>query len=320
MYKRQGEELPQGHWPQQGPPKKPPITGTGDLPPDQNSETVEIIERKLKVIGNLPTVTDIKLSEQKTKSSSDNIKEPKDKHSSGDPTGKDKGVGGLSSNTPIEYQGYGVLIDLWETLNKMKESPKYKKEITEVQWYVPSLGYGDSEPLRLTPIPELSEDDLIKFEHLLKNKSNKDVDDYLKKINSWNSVTRMGEDKFIRGALIIRIRIKGQHIFFVEIERRQNQDEYSVTKLADKEKFSGLIFILKDLDKLDDWLHTLFNNTAFFLGIMSKSVSLCPGYAHPYQHRTASWQQWPQEASIIKALSHVGVGLKSLSEKEEKID
>lgn len=318
LAKGKDEELPQGHWPQQGPPKKPPITGTGDLAPDNNSETVEIMAHKFKFIGVLPVVTDKKLTEQKTRGNSDNVKDSKDKHSSGDPTGKNKGVGGLSSSSLIEYKGYGVLIDLWETLNKMKDSPKYKNSITEVQWYVPSLGYGDSEPLRLIPIPTLDRVDLLKFTHLLINKSNKDVDEYLKKINSWNSVTRMSEDKFIRGVLIIRIKVKGQYLFLVEIERRQNnQGEHSETQSTDKEKYSGLIFSLRDPKKLDDWLNTLLNNTAFFLGIMSKSASLCPGDAHPYQHRKAAWEEWHQEASIIKALSNIGIDLKDLSAKKK---
>ena len=316
--KGKDEDLPQGHWPQEGPPRKPPITGIGDLPPDHSSETVEIMNREFEFLGVLPTVIDKKLTEQKTKGNSDNINDPKDKHSPGDPTSKGKGVGGLSSKTPIEYQGYGVLIDLWDTLNKMKDSSKYKNKITEVQWYVPSLGYGDSEPLKLIPIPELGIDDLPNFNQLLINKSKKDIEEHLKKVNLWNSVTRLSDDKFIRGVLTIRIQVKGQYVFLVEIERRQKNQSTPSEATTDKERFSGLIFILKDLDKLDNWLHILLNNTAFFVGIMSKSVSLCPGNAHPYQHRKAAWEDWSQEASIVKALSHVGIGLKSLSAKKIK--
>jgi hypothetical protein len=90
----------------------------------------------------------------------------------------------------------------------------------------------------------------------------------------------------MRGLVVMRIKIDGKTIFFIEQGRRRDE---TAEKESDKEeKFSGLVFVLDLGADLEIMLYTIMAILPQKLGVMKHVLNHCQGEAYTYRHASAT--------------------------------
>lgn len=71
----------------------------------------------------------------------------------------------------------------------------------------------------------------------------------------------------------------------------------------------GMVFVLDDREQFEQWLQIVLSQVRHVKGIVQKLIDNCecPGMVGGFKHSTTKADEVPCEASLINALSKVGV-------------
>lgn len=271
---------------------KPPeiIDLTGDLEPDSQAISAEIEDTDFEEMGK-PRVV-IKMKPDLAKSSAG----PKTKgtdasmFSSGEAHGSGQGVGYASISAKPVAETYGMLLDMWNAMQFLKE--KYPHSIESVEYYTFSDGYKTGIEPKLIGLEPFSEDDEV------------------------NSTTRkwpyidIKTCQEIRGILVARIVANGRHIHVIEIQRRPQKKKDKNGNAEDaEENYKGLAFVLDNQREFGRWLRLLLSEIRLVRGVVQKLLEKCPGRAATFKHSAAGSDEVPCEAAVLNALDKMGIGV-----------
>ncbi|WP_036955622.1 hypothetical protein [Pseudoalteromonas sp. A2] len=312
---------PKGGWNTQPPKTERPIVNvTDEGRPDSNSEIVRLSDRRFRVLGIPRRIKDVHLDKAKTSGQKRNLPDPSGKSSQGDPSGNNKGIGNTSLGAPQIYESEGKLNDLWNTLNIMASDKHYGRYITKVQWYVYDQEFSSEEPIQLSSFSPAKEEDLDNYKHLKIDPSAAEDKNKLllaerRKVLHWSYIEaeenglKNARDKYFRGCLILKIIVRGRPIYLLEIERKVELVKGEQEQSKEKESFSGMVFTIQNDTELKKWAHLLLTELPIFKGVVAKVMVKCPGTADKYPHRSASWEVWPLEATVINAFKKIGISI-----------
>lgn len=269
---------------------KPPaiIDLTGDVEPDPDAISAEVEDPDFEVLGKPRVVIDMR--KDRAKGSAGHKLEGSDAsaYSSGEPHGRDQGVGYAAIHTRQVFESHGALRDMWNAMLLLKA--KHGDLIQSVEWFTFEDGYrSDVEPNLIKLRPFKMEDN---------------VDGTTRKWPYMDNVTLLQ----LRGVLTTRVIAMGKHIHIFEIQRRPRTKTDSNGNMEDVEdSFRGLVFVLDDQNELEAWIRQFLTNVRPVRGVVERLVGECPGNAYAFKHSAASHEEVPCEAAVINALGKMGV-------------
>lgn len=261
---------------------------TGDVEPSNDYGAVELEEPDFEILNEPRIVKDVTRDKAKDSSGKKHDKSA-DSFSSGETHGTDKGVGYASSHARPVLESNGVLRDMWEAILFLAESRPGL--VRKVEWFTFEDGYShDKEPK------------LVTIEHF------DDTDDGITTdIRNWpylDSVSKSG----VRGVLVVRIHVEGMRLYILEVQRRVRLSIDSDGQEKQKEEsFKGFICTLNDQSEFESWLRSYLSNIRIVKGVSQKLIGSCPGRAAVFKHSVASSDKVACEASVLNALSKMGV-------------
>lgn len=250
---------------------KPPIVNlTSEEEPDQGSSIVEIEDDSFRIIGSRRPVIDrpARIVKQGVRAVSILGKGDETRFSGGAEFGSGKGVGAAYIQAPEVVESLGVQIGMWNALIEL--SRIYAERISPVEWYTFDDGFNSIGPPKQIPFAEYAKS---------KSRPNSGVP---RRAINWVYIDQ--SNKTMRSLLIMRIKISGNCIYFVEPSRRQIENpKVGIDK---EESFRGLAFKLDVDDELDDTLLILMNEMPMVSGVMKNVLSRFrfPGDAYAYKH------------------------------------
>lgn len=132
--------------------------------------------------------------------------------------------------------------------------------------------------------------------------------DIIRSVRNWPYLSV--EDRSRRGALLARVRVGTEHIYFFEIQRRMTiTEDDSGNDVFSEESFRGMVFKLKNGNDLETWVVELMAKSRGTKGVLVGIAPECPGMAELYKHNSAQTEKIPCEAAVRNALKKMGVKL-----------
>lgn len=248
---------------------KPPIVDlTSDEEPDQGSSIVEVQDDPFQVIGERRTVIDKPLRTRKRTGHVTNV--PGDgnenRFSGGAEGGSGKDVGYAHILTPEIGESVGTQLGMWTALVGLKDG--VDNNIEYVQWFTFEDRFqSNGLPKQIFFRPFRNPDQLLRSGEK-------------PRVINWVYIDP--DAKRMRGLVVMRIKIDGEIIYFIEQGRRRNE---AAEKEKDKEeKFSGLVFKLDQEADLEIMLEEIMFHLPRQLGIMKHVLNYCRGEAYAYKH------------------------------------
>jgi hypothetical protein len=269
---------------------------TGDEDPDSGSAKVEILDPAFVKLGEARVIFDVRGQLHQGTPGTKWRGVSRDKFSGGDSHGSGKGVGRAAIHAEAIMESEGILLDMWKALLFMKEK---HKEIETAEWFTFKTGFlADKEPK------------LISLEPF--NNATEIKDANLRNWPYFDIATLTS-----RGVLVMRTKVAGKMFYMIEIQRRPRKTKKKDgTVKPDEQKFQGLIFTLKDQNRLSSWLRRFLADIRPSKGVMSKLAGKCPGMAKPFNHSSARSGQVSCEAAILNAFRIIGISLTENIQKQ----
>jgi len=329
---------PLGGWPRTHKDITPPIKNlTDDERPDTDTETQELKEMAFVPQGHRRHVIHQPLDEAKTRGQDGPPRKEGDPLGSGDGEGRGKGIGKSTSSSPDALTSNGVVKDMWDTLNKIAMSNKYSPEITNVRWFVPGHPFdgSDSADIKLMQIDLPNEAQLeMYFDADNPNLTDIEIQDinakrsaainwcYIRKDRKDESKTRH------RGLLVMTAAIGASNICIIEIERRfkvevmisEDNDSSEKSELqtveSERNNFTCLSFLYTSDKQLETVANKIASNIGIHKGVFSRIRHIVPQDHSVDVHKPASWEEWSQEATIIRVFKKLGLSLSLNKDKQ----
>lgn len=267
-----------------------PVELTSAQAPDADAVSVEIKDPDFEILGDFnPIVPRYRVKGERSATPNRPATDAS-LFSSGASHGNLKGVGYAHIHAKPVLESQGVLRDMWNAMLFLAQ--QHPRNINSIMWYTMEDGFSDA-----------LEPSLIAFEPYEKHKAPK-----AKTTRYWPYL--VPDELTLRGALVMRVRVNGQSIYVVEIQRRSQKKKNEDGSLMDaEESFQGLVFRLDEQNSLNLWLANLLSEARSVRGVLQRLVSQCPGKAATFKHSSASGDQVPCEAAARNALKKVGVFL-----------
>lgn len=197
------------------------------------------------------------------------------------------GTGLASLHSAEAAESYGVLRDMWNAQHQLRQV--LPSRITSVEVYTGAQSFSNQPEPVLVPFASIVDEDDAPYD-----------------MRSWPYLdprTRL----FRRGLLFTRMRVDGQSVHVVEIQRRQrliNQESGPVIEA--EEHFEMLAFSHGEPLNYSEWLPTLMNHLVHSKGVMRRARGLCPGVFCSVPHQPAQWELFPCHAALTNALTQLG--------------
>ncbi|HEI8505920.1 TPA: hypothetical protein SLF17_003094 [Serratia marcescens] len=265
--------------------------------PDSGASSLETEVSPFDILGDNCRVVPLRKEKAMTISGS---KTKNGKHSSysvNETSGVEDDIGYLSTrselkDTVLYLESNGIVRDMWNAMLYLKENNP--ERIKSLEWYTPENSFSNTQSPELVAIPEFENDETqIEGGKISKTILNWPYLDVIKK-------------RDVRGFLISRMVIDDNVIYFMEIQRRV-QNENDVDTSSESEKFKGLVFTVNVEADIYQWVSLLAHELRFVKGIVQKMVGKCPGMAMTYKHSPAKNEPIACYSALLNALSKIGV-------------
>lgn len=326
---------PLGGWPR--PPKNitPPIKNlTDDERPDNDAETQELKEMSFVRLGYRRPVVHQPLDKAKTRGQDGPPRKDGDPLGSGDGEGKGKGIGKSTSSSPDALTSQGVVKDMWDTFNKIADSNKYSPKISNVRWFVPGYPFDRyrDQGIKLMQIDLPSEAQLqAYFDEDKLGLDDEEIRTIKAKRSSainWCYIRNDRQRELTtrhRGLLVMTASVGMCNICIIEIERRfkvettlseceDSDEKYELQTIeSERNNFTCLSFLYTSERQLETVATNVARNIGIHKGVFSRIKDLVPQMHSVDVHKPASWEEWSQEATIIRVFKKLGLPL-SLNE------
>lgn len=270
---------------------KPPtiIDLTGDEEPDHGAGTIEIQDPDFEILGQARAIIDVRKERAEKSKGKKSQGTDASEFSSGEPYGAEKGVGYAAIHAKPVMESQGILRDMWNALLLLRK--KYPELIQSVGWYTFEHGFRfDAEPslIGLQPFDE---------------EANAEIDTDVRHWPYYDLASLIP-----RGILVIRVIVKENPLYLLEIQRRPRKKKTKDGTIRDaEESYKGLVFALDNQSHLQKWLRQLLADLRDVKGVVQKIAGTCPGKAATFKHTPASKEEVPCEAAAMNALKKMGV-------------
>ena len=255
--------------------------------PDPAAGTGRPADPEFVILGERRAVfsTPRKRESDQRRSGSGRVSEPAE-YSTSEPGSTGEGIGQLQFVSVRALESEGMLLDMWNALQFLRE--RHPDEIESVEWFTFAEGFRSDSPPHLIqfPTPRTRGDDGAVYSTQEK----------------WCLMDPdvPVQDTRARGVLVMRLRVKDAVLCFVEIERRTLGDE-------DKERFSGLVFPLVESDDLDKMLPPFLGQLPAVRGVFANVRTSRPEGAKSFRHSPAPGQRVACEAAVLNAFRKMGL-------------
>lgn len=280
----------QGKTPSAGIIKTPPIVHvTGGMDPSSDTGTVIIKEEPFKTLGAPRRVNRVKYDAgQKIYVIDYGHEDEPEVFSGGEPHGKGSGVGNVKYESDQIMESQGKLRDVWNALHRLHE--EHSDVVGQPEFFTSKTGFSN-------------EKDPTLLSYQVFNKSEKGL---APSVRLWPYYSIA--EKRMRGALLAKIKIRNETIYFFEIQRRVNViEDGSDNKTIKEESYSGLVFKLEDDGKIEEWIEKIMDLSRHTKGILANIIPKCPGIAQTYKHCTAKHESFQCESAVRNALKKMGI-------------
>lgn len=251
-----------------------------DYDPDPNEPPVEVSEPPLKILGVRRTRIKIRKDRANSTSGTKRIKELKGRAASGELSSGEHGVSPISINPDLIDSDSDTLLAMWSAALQIKA--KFPSIIQLVEWY--SLKNNEF----LTDSPP----GLIALDPYTSKK--------LKTVSAENlRFLRIHGPESLRGFLLIRILIRGEFYFVVEIERK-------VVSGKEQDKYQGLVFTIPNTASIWETVKKLKVAILDSCGVMERVSPALPT-ARYFKHPTAPSRLVSCQRGLINGLEKIGV-------------
>lgn len=269
----------------------PIITVTGNEEPSNDSGTVVVSENYFEVLGYPRRVKKVKFdSEQNTYKQVPARDESTRLFSGGESYGTGAGIGYVMYKSDQIMESQGKLRDIWNALLWFHDN--YPDIVGHPESFTYEGGFSDNREPMLLAYQVFAED----------------TEAITKSVSNWPFLSI--QDGVLRGALLARIKVCNEDIYFFEIQRRiKITEDDSGNDIINEESFRGLVFKLKDGEKLKAWIAVFMDLSRRTEGVLVGVAPKCPGMAELYKHNTAQTEQMPCEAAMRNALKKMGIKL-----------
>lgn len=272
------------------------INLTSDDSPDTKSDTLDLNDPKLVILGKRRVIRNHRDKQAEDSSGSSGKSKDNDTFSVGETHGDGKNIGRANVSTETIMESEGALRDIWNAIIHLKKN--YPDIVKSVEWYTLSHGYIENE-----------EPELVALEAFGKNETfdNETIPTSIMKWPFMDPKTLTEP----RGLLVTRINVAGKYIHIIEIQRRplKYKDKKSGVILEGEERFCGLVFILNNENEFNSWFRFVRSNVRKVTGVVQKLVAYCPGKADFFKHSTASSDDVPCWSALKNALNKMDIHL-----------
>lgn len=265
--------------------------------PDSGASGLEVEASAFEILGDSCVVVPLRKEKAKYVTGSKNENKTHSSYSVNESSGEDNDIGYMSTVSDYEektlcMESRGIVRDMWNAMIYLKKNSSQRMK--SLEWYTPENLFSNSQEPKLVAIPEFD-----------RNESEMEGDKISRTILNWPYLDVINK-KDIRGFLISRVVIDNNTVYFMEIQRRI-QNEEDVGSLSEAEKFKGLVFTLNDDTDIYKWVSLLAHEVRFVKGIVQKIVGKCPGTAMAYKHSPAQKEPVACYSALLNALSKVGI-------------
>ena len=271
---------------------RPPIvTVTGQEEPSNDDGSVIIEDHDFEVLGRPRRVKRVKYDVEQGSYKQVPVKDEDTRlFSGGESHGTGSGVGYARYEADQIMESHGVLRDIWNALTWFHDN--YPEVIGPPESYTYEGGFcNNPEPMLLAY--KAFEDDEVGIKGAILN---------------WPYLSV--ENRNRRGALLVRVQVGTEHIYFFEIQRRITiTEDDSGNDVFSEESFRGMVFELKNDKDLETWVVELMDKSRGTKGVLVGIAPLCPGVAELYKHNTAQTEKNPCEAAVRNAFRKMGIKL-----------
>lgn len=266
---------------------------TRDAEPDRGGEGLGIEEPEFELLGAQRLITNYR-DKQARGSAAIKVKGgASGSYSTGESFGEGKGVGYASIRTEPIMESQGVMRDMWNAMEFLREL--YPRKIYKVEWFTFEDGYRSDKEPKLIALEPFSTQELIGEGKELPTAT-----------QNWPYMDRHRSE--LRGVLVARLSLARKTIHIVEIQRRR-KGKASGSPQDTEEHFKGLVFVLDDQKHFASWLRKLLSRVRYAHGVLQKLEKQCPGEAASFSHRPARNERVPCEGAVRLALKKVGFHL-----------
>lgn len=272
--------------------KRPPIVAvTGQEEPSTDTGAVIIADEDFEVIGTPRRVKRVKYDVEKGSYKQVPVPDEDTRlFSGGESHGTGSGVGYVMYKADQIMESHGVLRDIWNALIWFHDN--YPEKISLPEFYSNEVGFCDN------PVPSL-----LAYQAFADDESG-----IRGAVRNWPFLS--AEDRSFRGALLARVQIGVEYIYFFEMQRRfKITEDDSGNEVYTEESFRGMVFKLKSDNSLGKWIECLMDKSRRTEGVLAGIFPLCPGMAELYKHKTAQTEEIPCEAALRNALRKMGIKL-----------
>lgn len=269
----------------------PIVAVTGREEPSTEAGSLIVHDDDFEVLGAPRRVKRVKFdSEQNTYKQVPVPDEDTRLFSGGEAYGTGSGVGYAMHKSDQIMESHGILRDVWNALLWFHDN--HPELIGPPESYTYEGGFCDNpEPM------------LIAYQAFAV-----DMVDIKGVVRNWPFLSVL--DRSRRGALLARIQVGSEYIYFFEMQRRiRITEDDSGNEVYSEESFRGMVFKLKDHDTLESWVEYLMDASRTTEGVLTNIAPECKGRAELYKHKPALKEEKPCRAAVRNALRKMGLRL-----------
>lgn len=265
---------------------------TGNLPPDKDTQGVEILDNDFHIIGIPRAIEDAAGKRIRDHTQITIVKESNDPtaFSSGEAS-SGKGIGQASLHAKPVLESHGWLQDMWKAALHLEQN--YPDRVTKVSWYTFDDGYKKTEPPNLIAIEAFDEHEASRLDAAVRN---------------WPYInTTTGA---LRGALVIRLVVDQKLIHIVELQRRPVNKTVTIDGKAEKmpseQNFQGFILSENNVATAQYALRNYLDEIRYVKGVAQKLVTRFE-HADSFSHSKTNDMVLPGLPAIFNALKKVRI-------------
>jgi len=243
--------------------KNPPpiVTVTGQEEPSTDTGAIIIEDDDFEVLGTPRRVKRVRYDSKQSAYKRVSVPDEATRlFSGGESHGTGSGVGYAMYKADQIMESHGVLRDIWNALFWFHDN--YPDIIDPPEFYSYEAGFCDNpEPVLLAY--QAFDYEVVGIERAVRN---------------WPFLS--AESRSRRGALLARIQVHGEHIYFFEMQRRiKIAEDDSGNEVYSEESFRGMVFKLNDHNKLKEWIALLMDASRTTEGVLVGIAPKCEGRA-----------------------------------------
>lgn len=263
---------------------------TSDVEPDHGAPIIEIQDPDFEILGRPRQIRDVVRERAKTVGGKLTNGIEANAYSSGDPYGTQKDVGLASIHSTPVLESDGALRDMWNAMLHLKQ--KFPTSVTSVEWLSHDGGYKSDTDFNLISLSPFAKEEA------------KDMAGEIRNWPYYDVATQR-----LRGALIMRILIKGEYVHLIEIQRRSRKKENDAGLEVDSEEsYKGFVFKASSSNQADETIEYFKTQIRYAKGIVSKITKNCPSSnCDTFKHNIAKDDAIPCESAVRRALEKMGI-------------